>query len=388
MNPLLRYEPWGAQATATVTFGDAPIDGATITVNGTVYTKGTDFIGKNRFELADAFAAAVNADRARQHTSPTATNPVGPVQAMFYGAVVRLIAVVPGTVGNDLTLARNLNSGPAHITVSGATFTGGQDGQTIDITVGDLTIGTIKLEDGDSSAKLDIGSDGAGKNAAYVQAQALPLPTGASTSALQTTGNTSLASIVTAVGLLSKPADQQHVIIDSGLAAIATAAKQDTGNTSIAAVSTALGAKADAEASDDSGTFSLISLFKRLLAGVATIIARQSWSVTQPAGTVVSSSDYETGHQLIAGPGTLLSLTGYSNAATAQFIQLFDSLVEPADNDVPVFIAKVLVTSNIPALDVAGMHFAVGCWVKNSSDGNQLQAGDADCFFSARVLAD
>lgn len=53
----------------------------------------------------------------------------------------------------------------------------------------------------------------------------------------------------------------------------ATEAKQDTGNTSIGNVDTNLGAKADVAAGSDTGTYSLISLFKRLLQGITTLNA-------------------------------------------------------------------------------------------------------------------
>lgn len=68
----------------------------------------------------------------------------------------------------------------------------------------------------------------------------ISLPTGASTSANQTTGNTSLGNI----------------------------------DTSTAAVNTNLGAKADAAASTDTGTFSLIALFKRSLQDWTTYLGR------------------------------------------------------------------------------------------------------------------
>lgn len=49
-----------------------------------------------------------------------------------------------------------------------------------------------------------------------MSAAALPLPAGASTSALQTTGNTSLGNLDVALSTRTKPADQQHTIVDSG----------------------------------------------------------------------------------------------------------------------------------------------------------------------------
>lgn len=60
----------------------------------------------------------------------------------------------------------------------------------------------------------------------------------------------------------------------------ATAAAQATGNTSLGNMDTAIGARADAAATTDGGTFSLISLFKRLLSGVSTMIGHLSTIAT------------------------------------------------------------------------------------------------------------
>lgn len=79
-----------------------------------------------------------------------------------------------------------------------------------------------------------------------VSAASLPLPTGASTAANQTTANTSLATIATQT----------------------TTTATNTGTTA-----TGIGAPADAEAGSDTGTFSIIALIKRGLQGITTIIS-------------------------------------------------------------------------------------------------------------------
>src|SRR5258708_5254537 len=84
------------------------------------------------------------------------------------------------------------------------------------------------------------------------------------TSGKQDTGNTALTAIQTSAGLS------------------ATAAKQDTGNTSLNNIDTDLGAKADTAATTDTGTFSLIALFKRLLSSTTTFIT--SCPAATPAG--------------------------------------------------------------------------------------------------------
>lgn len=57
---------------------------------------------------------------------------------------------------------------------------------------------------------------------------------------------------------------------------LATDTLQTTGNTSLSNIDTNLGAKADAAATTDTGTFSLISFFKRLLQKQTTISATQT----------------------------------------------------------------------------------------------------------------
>lgn len=65
---------------------------------------------------------------------------------------------------------------------------------------------------------------------------------------------------------------------------LATSAKQDTGNTSLNNIDTDIGAPADAAASSDTGTFSLIALFKRLLQRFTsgTVIGQVEAPVTAP----------------------------------------------------------------------------------------------------------
>lgn len=115
-----------------------------------------------------------------------------------------------------------------------------------------------------------------------VSAAALPLPSGAATSAKQDTGNVSLASIDTKITAVNTGA---VVVSSSALpSGAATSANQSTGNTSVGNVDTNLGAKADSSASSDTGTFSLIALFKRLLEKITAGLT-VSGTVTANAGT-------------------------------------------------------------------------------------------------------
>lgn len=60
--------------------------------------------------------------------------------------------------------------------------------------VGDIEIGAVEIKDHDSDARVDVKSDGT-NNALVITQNSQPLPTGASTSALQTTGNNFLNAI-------------------------------------------------------------------------------------------------------------------------------------------------------------------------------------------------
>lgn len=117
----------------------------------------------------------------------------------------------------------------------------------------------------------------------------VPLPTGAATAALQTTGNTSLASIVTALASQATAALQTagNAILANILTALgfqATAAKQDTGNTSLGSIDTKLTSQATAAKQD------------ALLAAVATATKQdaQTALLTTLAGATTETPDVVT----------------------------------------------------------------------------------------------
>ena len=96
--------------------------------------------------------------------------------------------------------------------------------------------------------------------------------TGVATAAKQDTGNTSLAAIATSVATIATAAGGE-----------ATAALQTTGNTSLGSLVTNTGAQADTAATTDTGTFSLIALFKRSLQTLTSILT--ACQAATPAGT-------------------------------------------------------------------------------------------------------
>lgn len=119
------------------------------------------------------------------------------------------------------------------------------------------------------------------------------LPSGAATEAKQDTGNTSLSSIDTKLSSQATAANQVTAnnslsSIDTKLSSAATSALQTTGNNSLSSLDTNLGAKADAVATTDTGTFSLIALFKRSLEKLSTIAGKAdvTGTITQLQPTV------------------------------------------------------------------------------------------------------
>ena len=128
------------------------------------------------------------------------------------------------------------------------------------------------------------GGGGGGDGLTDAELRATPVPasvSGVATAANQSTGNSSLSSIDGKVPALVSgrvPVDgsgvTQPVSGSVTVSGVATAANQATGNTSLNNLDVDLGAQADAAATTDTGTFSLISLFKRQLGNWTTLLGR------------------------------------------------------------------------------------------------------------------
>jgi len=103
----------------------------------------------------------------------------------------------------------------------------------------------------------------------------------------------------------------------------ATETKQDTGNTSLSNIDTNLGAKSNDVASSDTGTFSLIALFKRLLQKLTS------------SNTYLSSIDNKTYTNKISevnSTSTPLN-SGATFTGTAEDVGVFNSLVFSCKSD-------------------------------------------------------
>lgn len=115
----------------------------------------------------------------------------------------------------------------------------------------------------------------------------------------------------------SNPLPVSATIDTTGLATTTT----DTNTT---AISTNIGAKADASATTDTGTFSLISLFKRLLEKVTTLVAKDfstettlSALNTKIPASPATSGKQDTGNTSLASLDTKLPAQGQALAAAS-----------------------------------------------------------------------
>ena len=99
-----------------------------------------------------------------------------------------------------------------------------------------------------------------------------------------------------------------------------------------------------------------------------------------------ASAAYEASRVVKASAGRLRLLTGY-NSGPAQWIQLHDANVVPAETSVPALILRVPTAENF-SYDPGelGRYFATGITVLNSTTGPTKTIGAADCWFNAEYL--
>lgn len=121
----LIYRENGTPSTARVVFAAIPPLGSKIVIGGDAFEYGKDFLQSDSLSgVAFNFAAAVDADPDETEFH-TRTNPVGLVGCVRYRNEVVLVASVPGTAGNLITLSYD---GPEGLVIlSGSHLSGGED---------------------------------------------------------------------------------------------------------------------------------------------------------------------------------------------------------------------------------------------------------------------
>lgn len=118
------YRPNGQPAFATAQFKTVPSTGVTITINGDVYTTGTEFSGATTpVRAAQGLCSAIRADVEYSYINATKQF-IRPYSAKFYNDTVFIFATSPGVAGNAMTLA---TSDISSVNLSGAVFSGGTD---------------------------------------------------------------------------------------------------------------------------------------------------------------------------------------------------------------------------------------------------------------------
>jgi hypothetical protein len=100
-----------------------------------------------------------------------------------------------------------------------------------------------------------------------------------------------------------------------------------------------------------------------------------------------TSGALEASHLVVGGEARLCGVSGYSNKASAQFIQVHDATALPADGAVPVIVITVTATTNF-SIDLGswGRWFYRGIVLCNSSTAATKTIGSADCWFDAQFV--
>lgn len=100
-----------------------------------------------------------------------------------------------------------------------------------------------------------------------------------------------------------------------------------------------------------------------------------------------STTAYAASLVIKQNKGVLFGLTGYNSKGVAQFIQLHDATLLPAEAAVPISVFTVAASSNF-SLDFGpkGRTFDKGIVVCNSSTAQTKTIGSADCWIDAQFI--
>ena len=99
-----------------------------------------------------------------------------------------------------------------------------------------------------------------------------------------------------------------------------------------------------------------------------------------------ASPRLEASRVIKTGPGILYGFTVTNTKASAQFVQVFDASLLPADGAVPILAMSVAASTAIGFNWLPGRTFLTGIVVCNSSTQATKTIGSADCLFDAQFL--
>jgi hypothetical protein len=100
----------------------------------------------------------------------------------------------------------------------------------------------------------------------------------------------------------------------------------------------------------------------------------------------VNSTVFESGKVIKNSAGTLISLQGYTNSSTDQYLLFFDSTTVPANGTTPVWFVPIVANSYF-AIEVplTGIPFTTGISVSNSTTIPTKTAGSNNIWFFAII---
>lgn len=199
------------------------------------------------------------------------------------------------------------------------------------------------------------------------------LPTGASTSALQTTGNTALSNLLTELQLKADLTETQPVSISTMPTTPVTGTFWQTTQ------------PVSQSGSWNIGTVSTVTTLTGITNDVSTKEKPDASSTYAPSNS--TSTAYEASRVIKNSAGVLFSIVGYNSKASTQFIQVHNTTTLPSDTAIPIVMFSVPAQSNFSySADKFGRYFSTGITVCNSSTGPTKTIGASDVWFDVQYL--